>query len=411
MRRCRRRNKYNLRLRLAHARFTPARGAAAIGSFCSPLMASPAPLMGAGPPDAAAAPSAPAAPAAADDEVPDLPAHGALWRLAYRVPLLGSLLWLHDVRHCVEPPAAGAPPPADLPPGSAFFRSATTGRRVHYRTWAAAPGVPAKGAVYLLHGYAEHCGRYAHVGAALAARGYSVRALDHQGCGLSEGDRSYVQFFADYVADALQLARTVAPSPPGLPRFLLGHSMGGLMALHVAHADPALWTGGLALSGPGLVIDPKVDTPFNRFMARTLAGVLPKLQVQPLDTGTLCTDAAVVAAYKADPLVFHGALRVRVGYEYIRAVEAVHAWAGELALPLLIVHGEADVLCNPSGSEWLMGAATGCADKTLRKYPGLFHEVFNEPVGLDIVAYVADWMDAHLEGGVAAGVAAAAGGK
>ncbi len=336
---------------------------------------------------------------------PGPPPHGFLWRAASHIPLLGSLLWLSDDRHsCDSAPFDPASPALAPSLGRRFVRSATTGLLVHHRTWAAAGGGGGGGGAstggapravaYLLHGYAEHCGRYEHVAAALAGAGITVHALDHQGCGESEGDRAHFGAFADCVADVLQLVRVASPPPPGVPAFLLGHSMGGLMALHVAHAAAGAFAGAV-ISGPALVVDPSVDNALNRFLASSLSSVLPKLEVQALDAAALSTDAAVVAQYARDPLVYHGAMRVRVGYEMMQAMAAVRAWAGELSLPLLVLHGEADALCRVEGSRWLMTALTACPDKTLRTFPRLFHEIFNEREGGDIVRGAGEWMLAH----------------
>jgi acylglycerol lipase len=336
--------------------------------------------------------------------------HGAVWRFFSRVPVIGSLLWVSDPGH-----SCGSSPldPSDSDAhraimGGRFFRSSTTHLLVRYRTWQQ-QRTHTRGIVYILHGFAEYSGRYEHVASLLTSLGFDVVALDHQGHGESEGDRAHIGEFKDYVSDVLQLVRTVCPAPEGVPRFLLGHSMGGLIALHTAHASQALWSG-LILSGPGLVFDPAVDTPVNRFLARALASLLPKLEVQTLNTATLCTDPVVVRQYERDPLVYHGALRVRMGNETIKAVEEVRTWAGELTLPLLIVHGEKDVLCNPAGSTWLVGAI-GSADKTLKVYPGLYHEIFMEAQGPSIVREVAEWMGQHLGGAAAAGEAAGEEGK
>jgi acylglycerol lipase len=347
------------------------------------------------------------------------PAHGLLWRAASHLPLIGSLLWVMDDKHsCGAAPVDPAAPSVATSLGPRLFRSSTTGLLVHWRLWtppaapaAAAAAARPRGVVYLLHGMGEHVGRYEHVGAALSAAGFAVAGLDHQGCGLSEGDRSYVERFDHYVADAVQLAEVVYPRPPpssGVPSFLLGHSMGGLMALHVAHASARGAWAGVVLSGPALVIDPAVDTPLNRFGARALSGLLPKLEFQPIDTSTLCSDAGQVRAYERDPAVYHGKIRIRLGYEVMNAIDRVKTWAADLSAPLFIVHGADDVLCGKAGSEWLMGAATGVPDKALRLYPGLKHEIFNEPAGPDVIRDVVAWLEAHLGGGARGGAAEAA---
>lgn len=327
------------------------------------------------------------------------PQRSLLRRIGDAIPGLSGLLFLADPKHdCGSAPFDPATHKNAV--FDRYFRSARTGLLIYHHTWPAAGGQP-KAVVYLVHGYAEHCGRYGRLAAALNAAGITVHALDHAGHGQSEGTRAYTEHLDDYVADVLQLAEHVRPAPAGVPRFILGHSMGGLVALHAAHQGAArgLFTG-LVLSGPGLVFDKSVDNPLNRFLARSLSCLLPKLEVQPLDTRMLNTDPAVVAQYERDPLNCHVALRVRLGYEVMNGVAAAREWAPALTLPLLIVHGEADALCNISGSRWLMGAV-GCADKRLIAYPGLKHEIFLEPTGPTVCADVADWIRAHADGGAA----------
>jgi alpha-beta hydrolase superfamily lysophospholipase len=311
-----------------------------------------------------------------------------LYRLVRPIPLLGDLVFLANHNH--EPTVNPDEPSVFLK--LQYFKSHRTGLWVHYRVWA--PAGPPRATIYLMHGYAEHCGRYEHVASNFAKAGYRVVALDHQGSGRSEGTPGYVVKFRHFIDDALQLIREVVPTQEGQPRILMGHSMGGLIALHVANASQDLWQG-LILSGPGLVFDPKVDNAVNRCLASSLSAILPKLPVQKLDVETLCTDPVVVRAYTRDPLVYHGPLRVRFGHEMMKAVKEVHAWAGDLSLPLLVVHGANDILCNPKGSEWLMSAAVKCTDKTLKMYPGLKHEILNEPNADEIMSDITSWIAKH----------------
>jgi hypothetical protein len=101
-----------------------------------------------------------------------------------------------------------------------YFRSPSSGLLVHHRSWL--PAGPPRGVVYLLHGLFEHVERYTHVGAFLAAAGFAVHGLDHQGHGQSEGDGGYFSSFDSMVADALHLAQVALPAPEGVPRFLFG---------------------------------------------------------------------------------------------------------------------------------------------------------------------------------------------
>jgi acylglycerol lipase len=156
-----------------------------------------------------------------------------------------------------------------------MFISSRTGLRVYHRVWE--PVSSPVAVVYLLHGIGEHSNRYEKVAHAFSNANIRVVAIDHQGHGQSEGDRCYYERFDDVVADVLQLVRRVRSSDaPTLPKFLVGHSMGGLIAIHTALQSHELWTG-VVLSGPALLIDPEVDNPRNRFLAESLSNILPKV--------------------------------------------------------------------------------------------------------------------------------------
>jgi len=271
-----------------------------------------------------------------------------------------------------------------------FFVSEASGLLVHHRCWPAASSPP-KGHVLLLHGLGEYCARYAAAVAVLNASGFSVVSLDYVGHGRSEGHpRGYFRSMRDLASDVLQLAFVVRPPPPGVPRFLMGHSLGGLVALHVLQACMQLegvadmpqpgppfpgvpwssgpgsepgWGGwaGLVLSAPALVVDPDLDTALNRAAVTLLCGWLPKLVVDHLNPKDLCTDPAVVDQYVRDPLVAHEGVRARVGMEIMRGQANVRAFAPTIILPVLLVHGELDKLCRIAGSEGLLATKACCA--------------------------------------------------
>jgi acylglycerol lipase len=172
---------------------------------------------------------------------------------------------------------------------------------------------------------------------------------------------------------------------------------------------------GLILSAPALYFDAEVDTPTNRLLAGTLSAWLPKLPVQRLNPDRLSTDPVVVEAYLRDPLVYTGPLRVRTGAEFMKAVDAalaLVAHADTETVPTLVVHGEADLLCDPRGSHnYVEAVASNPRYRTatpgpasLRMYPGLKHELFNEradgrrAVMADLLAWVAGHISAVARG-------------
>jgi len=249
-----------------------------------------------------------------------------------------------------------------------------------------------------LHGYAEHIERYSDVARYWCERGFLVHGFDHVGHGQSEGDPGYFTRFEHLAQDALYFTTHVCPAPPNLPRYLFGHSMGGLVALYTAKRAPPSFFSGLILSGPFLHGDPSVDTPVNRAAARLLSSTFPKLEVAPLATSHLCSNKDVILQYSRDPLVYHGNIRARVGGEFILATSKALGFTHQLNLPVLILHGEDDQVCLPSGSKALLATLPG-ADKTLQLFPKLQHEILNELQGMDIAAIIAEWVLKRVKGG------------
>ncbi|MFD6392136.1 alpha/beta hydrolase [Nocardia sp. NPDC060259] len=267
---------------------------------------------------------------------------------------------------------------------------AGNGGRISWRAWQ--PETAPRGVVVLVHGIAEHSGRYEYVGDKLAAAGFAVYALDHVGHGLSEGAAANIGSMhaaADNVATLLDLAGT---AHPGVPRFLLGHSMGSLVVLHLATRGP-VDVAGIVLSAPPL--DIPLGNPVQRLAAPLLTRFAPNLGVLTLDSSTISRDPEVVRAYDDDPLVFRGKLPARTAVEILQHTALVKQRLGALTPPLLVLHGTADTIAAPSSSD-LLERDTGSADVTVLRYPGLFHEVFNEPERDQVIGDVTDWLSRHI---------------
>lgn len=258
------------------------------------------------------------------------------------------------------------------------------------RAWL--PEGEARGVVVIIHGYAEHSGRYQHVGEALAARGYAVETLDLRGHGRSMGGRAAVTTFGRFLADLRRFLSRVRARHPGKPLFLLGHSMGGTIVTLFAVVDqPAVR--GIVLSGPGLVGRGgswRITAP----IFSTLGAIFPNLPLSQLKATTVSRDPAVVEAYDTDPLVYRGKMRAGMLRAFIRALKRIQADMDAISVPLLLLHGTADELTNPDGSSELYERARS-TDKTLKLYNGLAHEVLNEPEKGQIIAEVIAWLDTH----------------
>lgn len=242
----------------------------------------------------------------------------------------------------------------------------------------------------LAHGYGEHLGRYHAVAEYLTAAGYAIHALDHRGHGKSAGPRAVIDSFANADADLDKLVDKVR-AESGLNRIkLVGHSMGGSLALNYALNHPEMLSG-LVLSGPAIGGGlPRLQA----WLLALISRIAPALGMIQLDADAVSRDAQVVAAYKADPLVFHGKVPARTAREMMHAVTTYPARVGAMELPCLLMHGSADTLVRAVDAQPVFDAIAS-PDKTVRIFDGLYHEIFNEPERLEVLALVRDWLDAR----------------
>jgi alpha-beta hydrolase superfamily lysophospholipase len=255
--------------------------------------------------------------------------------------------------------------------------SATEGRldggRLFYRRDDAAEPLAD---VVIAHGYAEHSGRYSYVTDRLTSAGFTVWALDHRGHGQSEGVRGDIGSWPSAVSD-LDLVVDLAEAG-GRPVFLLGHSLGGAMALAYAQAHQERLTG-LSVSAPALVIP-----------AELLAlAELPEVPALPL-ADAVSSDPAVVQAYKDDPLVHLGP-PPREMLQVMGSVGEILAGLTTLTLPVQVMQGSSDFLIPPEALA-LVVAGVASTDVSARLWPGLYHEIFNEPIKEDVVGELIRWL-------------------
>lgn len=270
------------------------------------------------------------------------------------------------------------------------------GLKLHLRHWPAP--TPARGQVLIVHGLGEHIGRYAHVAAALNEAGWDVHGWDHRGHGQSEGPRGDIPDAEALLRDTARVIDAVhRPSSAGHRLVMLGHSMGGAVAARFAAealtGRPAAWSrplDGLVLSSPAL--DPGLNA--GQKLALALAGALaPGLAVSNgLKPEWISRDPAVVQAYAADPLV-HDRITARLTRFIIdagaRAIDDAPRWT----LTTLLMWAGADRCVAPRGSEAFAAAAPANVVAT-RPWPGLAHEIFNEPEKAAVLATLKDWLNA-----------------
>jgi acylglycerol lipase len=246
--------------------------------------------------------------------------------------------------------------------------------------------------VALLHGLGEHAGRYGPWAERFVTEGHAVEAIDLRGHGRSDGARGDTRF-APAMEDIDRLLAHCAGRHPATPIFLYGHSLGALLTLDYLIGRPAAPLAGAIVSAAG-VHSALREQRAKVAAARVLGRVAPGLRLRSgIDPDTLSRDPAVVAAYRADPLV-HDRASAGFGLDALSAIDRILATPANAAVPLLVLHGGEDRLAYASGSRAYAAAAPEvCA---LRVYEGLAHEIHNEPEQAQVFADVRAWIDATL---------------
>lgn len=249
--------------------------------------------------------------------------------------------------------------------------------------------------IVLVHGLGEHSARYAHVGKALTDAGYALVGFDLRGHGKSGGARGHAPSLDAYMQDIRQFFQLMEKRYPDIPHFLYGHSLGGLLVLAYAIQHGAHLRGVIA-TGPGLRSSLQ-EQKAKIAMVRLLGSLFPTMTVQSgLDATTISRDAAVVEAYKNDPLV-HYSTSLGFGKAGLNAIDLCFASAAEFPVPLLIIHGKADRIAYASGSEEFVKLVRAAGqDVTLKLWDDLYHEVHNEPQKEEVFKYMIAWLDQHV---------------
>ena len=273
------------------------------------------------------------------------------------------------------------------------FFDGVRGAKTYYQCWL--PEGEPKAVLFIVHGLAEHSGRYMHIVNHFVPLGYAVYALDHFGHGQSEGTRVFVEKFEDYTGPLKVYFDKVRERQPNKPIVLVGHSMGGLIGARYL-LDHQSDFAGAVLSGPGIrmAVHP---SKFLIFILNILSVLMPKLGVRQLESDVMSTDPKEVESYVLDPLVHPGKVTARLSAELNQASLYVQDKANQLTLPLLIVQGGADSTVDPAGAQ-LLHDTVGSSDKTIKVYEGYYHEVFNEPEPRRNRVFndIQIWLESHI---------------
>ena len=262
---------------------------------------------------------------------------------------------------------------------------------LHAQAWL--PEGEPRAVVVISHGLAEHGGRYAAVAERLVARNYAVYALDHRGHGRSPGGRANIERFAYVVSDLGTFVGRAQRQHPGHPAFLIGHSMGGAIALGCALQFPDALKG-LVLSAPALTIGEDVSA-LKSWLVRLLSAVAPGVGALTLPASAISRDPAVVSAYERDPLVYRGSVPARTLAELLAAINQFPERVPRLRVPVLVQHGTADRLVSCDANRPIYAALGQPKQRAIRTYDGLFHEIYNEPERDRVIGDLEAWLEAH----------------
>ena len=261
---------------------------------------------------------------------------------------------------------------------------------IFYRSW---PCQDAKALIVISHGLGEHSGRYQQTAADFNDAGFSVVALDHIGHGRSPGRRAYAESFAALVSPLAELRDHLTSIQPELPVFLIGHSMGGLIAASSLITDQNDYCGAI-LTGPALGL-PAPPPLWQVLLLRALSWMTPTAKAFDIDSSAISRDAAVVEAYLTDDLVHHQNIPARTAVALLDEGGRVLQEASRISLPLLLLHGAEDKLTSVAASKTFI-EQLGSSDKQITVYDGVFHELFNEPERDDIINTCIAWINARL---------------
>ncbi|MFW5784527.1 MAG: alpha/beta hydrolase [Spirochaetota bacterium] len=253
-----------------------------------------------------------------------------------------------------------------------------------------------KGVIVIVHGYGEHSGRYVATMQRFAEGGYAVYCMDLRGFGRNTTLLGYLRDSSEIVSDLSLLTELAAREVPERGTTLLGHSMGGLIALkqlleHQGAYDAAI------TSGPALLPPPNTSKTVIA-LAGLLSRIVPRVPVSQMEKAKGTRNEEVLEHDRIDPLFYDGGFRARTGHELLKLQVEVTGRLGEITIPLLALHGEGDLLIDPRATE-ILYEGVGSEDKTKVVFPVLYHEVLNEPEREIVFVKIFEWLEPRLTAG------------
>lgn len=270
--------------------------------------------------------------------------------------------------------------------------TAHDGKKLYLQAWM--PEKP-KAAMLLVHGLGEHSSRYFPLIEKLNGIGMSVFSFDGRGHGKSSEGKptAFFESYEDYLKDIEALFGKVKSYCPGVPAFLYGHSMGGgMVAAYVLKYQPE--AAGVILSSPAI----KEAEGTSRILIAVsglISKWMPRFKALKLDPKKISRIPEEVEKYLNDPLVYTQPVPARTGHELLKMMRLIQEKAANFKLPLLLIHGSADGLTNPKGSE-LLAEKAGSADKTYQVFQGGYHELINDSDREEVVQLICEWIEERV---------------
>ncbi|WP_075352034.1 alpha/beta hydrolase [Algoriphagus marinus] len=262
------------------------------------------------------------------------------------------------------------------------------GKKLYLQAWMTESP---KASLLLVHGLGEHSSRYMHLVEKLVELGVSVFTFDGRGHGKSANGKpdAFFESYQDYLKDIDALFGKVKSYVPGVPAFLYGHSMGGgLVAAYVLDFKPE--AAGVILSSPAIK-EAEGTSKILIAVGGIISKFFPRFKALKLDASKISRIPAEVEKYLSDPLIYTDPIPARTGNELLVMMQSIQENGREFELPMLLIHGSADGLTNPKGSEMLAEKARS-KDKTIKIFPGGYHELINDSDREEVMDLIVDWI-------------------
>ncbi|AST09429.1 putative monoglyceride lipase [NY_014 poxvirus] len=251
-----------------------------------------------------------------------------------------------------------------------------------------------KALVFISHGAGEHCGRYDELAESISTMGIMVFSHDHIGHGRSSGERMMISDFNIYIRDVVQHIVTVRNSYPGIPIFLLGHSMGATISILAAYENPDLFRAMILMSPLIMVESASV---LSLMAAKLIGNVTPNMTVGKISPEYISRDMSEVYNYQYDPLVYHEKIKAGFANQILKATNKVKKIISNVTTPTIILQGTNNEISDISGAYYYMQNAS--CDREIKIYEGAKHHLHKETddVKSSVIKEIESWIFSKIK--------------